>query len=66
MVAPITEIIETGNGRVIIGEHKDSAYLCIEGGAAFLTESQIVDAFAALRAIKKRVMLRRVSRQQGV
>jgi hypothetical protein len=66
MVAPIAQIIETGRARLIIAEHHDSAFVCAEidgaGVSVFLTESQIVDAFAALRAIKRRVMLRRVGR----
>jgi hypothetical protein len=66
MTAPITQTIETGRARLIISEHENRAYVCAEidgaGVSVLLTESQIVDAFAALRAIKRRVMLRRVGK----
>lgn len=55
MTRPRSLVIETKQGRVIIGEHTDSAYICIEGGAAFLTEAPLIDAIAELRAIRERL-----------
>jgi hypothetical protein len=58
-MTPRTLRIDNGRGTLIVGEHPDSCYICVMAGDAgtsmFLTEAQLIDAIAELRAIRERL-----------
>lgn len=47
-----TAYIESGGKRMVISQHPDACFVCTEGGM-FLSEDQLTEAIAELRAVRR-------------
>ena len=62
MTDPIHHIIRNGRGRLVISEHRDSAFISSEvdgaGISGFYTPDQLLEMEGVIRNIRRRIQAR--------